>query len=744
MCMYYVIADRSCAVKSLPGIMMAYNNNGMSLGESADFMFATAACSVRSIGSNTQLWAEAGDAGKDHHLKKDGKSGDVEFPFAQVKPLFTIGEYGAKSGYMVTGPPDGQGVMLLDESTIRLIFQSESYGHMYGTPTWYFSVNDGVNFTGSHVHFVDYDRKGAASFFDDPKSSAADFAIDAGTMIKTVYNLAGNLVGKPEDMSPNPHFGDTAADGTIVSAVAKGEDGSYVWSFHSFCSAHLEEAEQWGKGFGVVDSMFITNEEWTDFFDEAKVAQAGYVGLSAQVIDLATKTMYAAGAFGQGGYEKIVEMSCGVAGSYVCFAMSGYNGEFGNGAMPLLERKKAVSPKRSDGTDWVWTENVVPSRMYIGLKGYDAKGKKCGAKCSFLAKNGLEYGQVYGFAVPVEVEDRDAFHRETLVDSKCPAAGCVKTRAAVGSLDGYFAPIDWRWNGEVKSFEYDAAWHFQEPPLNLEGYKFWNPAGRDKAGAKTEHLSPDPRGNPRYVHGSTAGYIGFYDMMAGNAMDPRSLGQVLSATGSGKFPEVIPATYELFEGETYVAERIHLGGKFMTAAEDIYNNVMCDNVKMPTQCKTTFEDVDGIEWIADSAGDYLIFSEDGYNVYGDRLLLVQVPTDRKELPHYYMIAQAGGELNTRALAKVGIPKGTWTKPAGNEFSGSSDWSGILLPGTPLGGAARRAADLTVPINEKFISVGHQAHGMQSGVVKYFGLDRGGQMYAVRPNIGKATELPANE
>jgi hypothetical protein len=36
------------------------------------------------------------------------------------------------------GVPDGQGVYLKDKDTVRLIFQSESYGHFYsnGNPSW--------------------------------------------------------------------------------------------------------------------------------------------------------------------------------------------------------------------------------------------------------------------------------------------------------------------------------------------------------------------------------------------------------------------------------------------------------------------------------------------------------------------------------------------------------------------------------------------------------------------------------
>jgi hypothetical protein len=72
----------------------------------------------------------------------------------------------------------------------------------------------------------------------------------------SVYNLAGEKV----DDGANPHYGDTSADGTFVTESARYEG---EWTFHSFCSAHLEEKLQWGANLGLEDSIFLTVEEWT-------------------------------------------------------------------------------------------------------------------------------------------------------------------------------------------------------------------------------------------------------------------------------------------------------------------------------------------------------------------------------------------------------------------------------------------------------------------------------------------------
>jgi hypothetical protein len=34
------------------------------------------------------------------------------------------------------GVPDGQGVFLKDDATIRLVYQAESYGYISGNPSW--------------------------------------------------------------------------------------------------------------------------------------------------------------------------------------------------------------------------------------------------------------------------------------------------------------------------------------------------------------------------------------------------------------------------------------------------------------------------------------------------------------------------------------------------------------------------------------------------------------------------------
>ena len=121
---------------------------------------------------------------------------------------------------MLVGVPDGMGAMLKDDSTVRIIFQSESYGPMLNE-AYPFIVNpDGASFTGSHVMYVDYDRDGLASFMSHGES-AEGLVKDAGNLIESVYNLKGNLVEKRGARTAAPSIRTTRTQ--TQTAVACGQ-----------------------------------------------------------------------------------------------------------------------------------------------------------------------------------------------------------------------------------------------------------------------------------------------------------------------------------------------------------------------------------------------------------------------------------------------------------------------------------------------------------------------------------------
>lgn len=48
--------------------------------------------------------------------------------------------------------------------------------------------------------------------------------------------------------------------------------------------------------------------------------------------------------------------------------VKGYNGAYDNFTKVLDARNAEYGP-RPDGKDWVWTRDIVPTRVYIGVKG---------------------------------------------------------------------------------------------------------------------------------------------------------------------------------------------------------------------------------------------------------------------------------------------------------------------------------------------------------------------------------------
>ena len=554
-------------------------------------------------------------------------------------------------------------------------------------------------------------------------NSAEGMVKDAGNLIETVYNLKGNLVEQRSESgcTTHPHYSNTDPEGCGMweNIMNTGTPTDADWLMQSLCSAHLEERHQWGNGIGVEDDLFITNEEWTRY-----VTGSNYTGIPAHVINIATKASYASGVFTLGGFEKIVEVNCGHP-DYVCFSPSGYNGAFSVDGTAEAARKNAIG-KRPDGTDYVYPQDVCPARLYIGKKGYNAKGEPA---TDFLSRNGLAYGHLYGFATNQAGAAYDAATGSGGRDGWHKTDG----RANGDTVSGAFYPIDWQWDGEVKSFMHDGSWAFQHKPDSSDlSIEFWNPYGNDGTGGKkTEHNSPDPYGGARFMQTSTAGYYGIYDFT----------GIDLSAG----FPEKIASTYTNLQGEVDITAQIELGGKGMKANgepqltnSDSYS--VADDGTISDSAKVTFEDIDGFEWLAssDNANGYVVIQEDSGNDFGERTFIskVQIGTPMT----YYFIAMSGGDDNTRMKNYVAVPAGSAGSPNTHEFSGVIDISGMLAKDSSGNyiasagdGHSKRAAEAMVPIDEKMIAFGLQAHSINKGVISALRGDRGGQVFAYKPS-----------
>jgi hypothetical protein len=279
---FYQESERKCTSPALPSLNEATINIFASIVDGEDIIDAYEQYQAgEEIGSNTALLCEAADASATGAPVVDGESGDTDFPHGNLKVLATMGERSVceeSEGAKLVGVPDGMGAYLVDDYTVRVVFQSESYGPIR-QESFPVKMND-ANFTmgGSHVQYIDYDRKLMSDFMkhDGP---ASDMVVGVGNMIEKAFNLKGEPVGprvKGGETTTGAHYSNCDASGKyVVDAIPLETD----WFFQSFCSAHLEEKHQWGEGIGLEDDIFMTNEEWIDYADGSE-----FVGLSVSLL----------------------------------------------------------------------------------------------------------------------------------------------------------------------------------------------------------------------------------------------------------------------------------------------------------------------------------------------------------------------------------------------------------------------------------------------------------------------------
>jgi hypothetical protein len=155
--------------------------------------------------------------------------------------------------------------------------------------------------------------------------------------------------------------------------------------------------------------------------------------------------------------------------------------------------------------------DITPARIYVGVKGKLEDGSDA-PEDDFLARNGLKYGKVYGYAVDMGEPYRQSkgLYRDEFHRTPEHAFNGAKVR-------GFWIAQKWSWDGEVKNYRHDGSWDYQDKPPHTEGgsgrmnFEYWTAAGPDSRGCKTEHNSPDPRtGVTAFVQSSTCGYFGHY------------------------------------------------------------------------------------------------------------------------------------------------------------------------------------------------------------------------------------------
>ena len=647
----------------------------------------------KTIGQTTALIAEAGLATSE---LKDGASANINFPFANFKAIATVGEVDAATGQALTGYPDGQAAWLTDENTVRVAYQSESYATMGSAPnpeTYPWVMKNGVSFTGSHIHTIDYDRASFAAFMGSD-APAADMVKGSGHLFDTVYNVFGEFVAKPS-FDPRDLAGkwgnQTRPDGSLIPFSAGFRLSAADYFFQSFCGAWYEQANKYGAGIGFADDVWLMAEEWEigRMFPAGSADSAATMGLAAMAVDIANATAYTVPALGQTGYEKMMPINSGHP-DYVVVVTSGYN----HGQEPS------------------------PLKVYVGMKDRLPDGSMisyatANARDSFLARNGLLFGKLYGMAVTTDVA-------ATLVAEPNPTEKMIEAytgnAAAPASFAATFAPTSYQWAG------WDNPVAVQDTEMMLweaedeqpEGHMYFN------GDSKVEHVAADPSGAPRY----------FANLTQNGALFKVDFG---AFTFDGKaLPADLPATVTRAVGAWDGALTLEIGDEGKVKGGDASVHVEKGAAKMVSP--------DGLYWAKTADGDYLIVDEDSGNDFGERKYVLSLDSDLN-VTKGHLLGLAGGKFSSRYEAGVSALGGAFTKPGTSEFSGSWPVTALITQKADgsfytideLSGSGRQDIRGTIATaDQTYIGV-VQARSESGGAVAANGADAGGQIFMFTMN-----------
>lgn len=650
----------------------------------------------KTIGQTTALIAEAGLATTE---LKDGESANTNFPFANFKALATVGEVDAKTGEPLTGYPDGQAAWLADEDTVRVVYQSESYATMGSAPkpeTYPWAMKNGVTFTGSHIHTIDYDRAKFAQFMKNDMA-ASEMVKGSGKLFDTVYNVFGEKVEKPSFDPANlaGKWGNqTRPDGTMIQFKESHRLSEADYFFQSFCGAWYEPANKYGNGIGFADDVWLAAEEWEigTMFPAGAADTAATMGLASVVVDIKNRVAYTAPALGQTGYEKMMPINSGHK-DYVVVVTSGYN----HGQEP------------------------APLKVYVGMKDRNADGSKidyatANDRDAFLARNGLLFGKLYGMAVSTETA-------ASLVAEPNPAKKMIdeyiQNADAPASFAATYVPTSYQWGGWDKSVAVQDTemmlWeHKDEQP---EGHIYFN------GDSKVEHVAGDPTGAPRYFANMTnKGGLFRIDFEAFN-FDGKNL------------PVALPAMVTRSVASVDGALTVNVGNEGKVKGGDASIHMEAGKAQMIAP--------DGLYWAKTSEGDYLIVEEDSGNDYGERKYVLTLD-DQLNVTDAYLLGLAGGKYSSRYEAGVSALGGAFTKPGSTEFSGSWPVTALIAKKPDgsfysieeLAGTGRQ--DIRGQIataDQTYIGV-VQARPESSGAVEKNGADAGGQIFMFNIKLPK--------
>lgn len=640
------------------------------------------------IGQTTALIPEAGLSLSPIN---DGQSGNVNFPHGDFKAIATIGEVNPQTNKALTGYPDGQAAWLADNETVRVVYQSESYATMGRAPnpeTYPWEMENGVSFSGSHIHTIDYNREQFAEFMNN-ETAASDMFITSGNLFNKVFNIFGEEVTSPNwnpsDLS-SKWGNQTRPDGTLIPFKPDFQLSQADYFFQSFCGSWYEQANKYGNGIGFADDVWLTAEEWEigTMFPAGSADSAATMGLASVVVDIANQTAYTVPALGQTGYEKLMPINSGHK-DYVVIVASGYN----HGQEPS------------------------PLKVYVGMKDRLADGSMidyatANERDSFLARNGLLFGKLYGMAVTTDTAS-------ALVAEPNPAEKMIdeyiQNESAPASFSAQFVPTSYQWSG------WDAPVAVQDTEMMLwekeeeqpEGHMYLN------GDSKVEHVAADPSGKPRYFANMTnKGGLFAIDFGSFN-FDGKDL------------PSALPASVKRAVGSWDGALTLDIGNEGLTVDGDASFHVEKGKAQMIAP--------DGLYWVKAADKEVLIVDEDSGNDFGERKYTLTIDNDMN-VEEGHLLALAGGKHSSRYQNEVSALGGAFTKPGTSEFSGSWPVTALIARKSDgsfytveeLEGQARQQIRETKNLNEQtFIGV-VQARSESSGQVEATGSDAGGQVF----------------
>ena len=710
-----------------------------------------------SIGQTTALIPEAGSA-VDPQWQQDGKSGNTQFPFGVFKALATVGEVdparlnktNPSRIRALTGVPDGSGAWLIDDDTVRIAYQSESQGSIWTrTPagqTYPQKMRSGVTFTGSKLHFIDYDREGLANFLEG-ESSAAPLVKDSGLLFNKLYNVFGKEVAPPssDDLLAGAWGNQAKPNGRFVDFVEGKQPSEADFMFNSFCGSWYEPANKWGEGKGFVDNIWLNSEEWNvarrgafgDVGETSKYTESGdyrrpwkisskTMGLASLVTDVDSGVAYTAPALGQTGYEKLVPLNP-QSEDYVVLALSGYN----------------------------FFNPTAPVRLYVGRKGYGADGEPLDLGSAtkpekFLARNGLLHGQIYGLSVNDRSAGRMGLGSDFWGDEVGGKAfdGYQSSADAVDRFRARFYPSGFKWSGfdqpvavrdtEMLMWtqpEHQPAYVESSGEFDGEGYFFLN------GSYKMEHSAPDP----------DASRTRFAQNMTGNdailGFDLHRLERQLRKNDldNDLLPDFLDVKVNRIVSGAEGSLVLETGGQGLAhAGENNPSGLLTAATHLGDGGVERMEDPDGLAWIKGSDGDVLIVDEDSGNKYGERKFVLPLGPGmnlRSESSGYFL-AMAGGEFSPRNASQASALGGTFhlqdseeNKYTDAEFSSSWDVTGLFarkLDGSfytkeELEGRSLSDIQSAIPLDDHALIGVVQKRGEAGGLVEQLQADGGGQL-----------------